>query len=323
MAKEDGLNMELPLESVSDRLRAAREAAGLTRTDIAARTKIAERHLAAIEEGRFGDLASRTYAIGFARNYARALGLDEMLIAREVRDELKASDSAAEGSSVSYFEPGDPSRIPGRSLAWLAALAAVAVIAGAWIFWPAYFGSSADLPALSQERPAPSTPQTRPLQAESSGQVVVTAQVEGIWIRIADETGVQLIQKVMAMGESYALPLTAKGPVLSTARPDALAITIDGKPQPALSNRPEIVRDVPVSAAALLARGTPSPPAAALARTGPRDAPDQPARARTAPPPPGTASPPAPETDSPQAPPMAEEQLLPPAGTTEASTVSD
>ncbi len=56
---------ELPLDPAGVRLRRAREAAGLSRADIAARTKIAERHLASIEEGNFAALASRAYAVGF------------------------------------------------------------------------------------------------------------------------------------------------------------------------------------------------------------------------------------------------------------------
>src|SRR3546814_15183499 len=62
------------------RLRQAGEAAGRSRADIATLTKIAERHLLAIEENRFGDLAARTYAVGFSRAYERALGLDDRKI---------------------------------------------------------------------------------------------------------------------------------------------------------------------------------------------------------------------------------------------------
>ena len=64
-------------QSAGDQLRAAREAAGMSRSDVAAKTRVAERHLEAIEGNRFADLAAPTYAVGFSRAYARAVGLDE------------------------------------------------------------------------------------------------------------------------------------------------------------------------------------------------------------------------------------------------------
>src|SRR3546814_18450267 len=83
----------LPL-TAGGRLRSAREAAGLTRADISSQTKIAERHLCAIEEDRFGDLAARTYAVGFARAYARALGPAAAEMAAAVHTQIDTTDNA-------------------------------------------------------------------------------------------------------------------------------------------------------------------------------------------------------------------------------------
>lgn len=261
MADDAGLNMELPLESVSARLRAAREAAGLSLRDIAARTKIAERHLVAIEAGKFGALASRTYAVGFARTYARVLGLDERAVANDVRDELGAADNAAERNASTYFEPGDPSRIPARSLAWTAALAGFAVVIVVWFVWPSLYSSAIDLPMLTRETPSPAAAPVPDLkQQQSSGLVTLTAREAGIWLKITDEYGTQLVQKEMALGEVFTVPANTKGPRLSTARPDALDLAIDGRVQPRLSDRQEMVREVPIAAADLLARSMTSQP---------------------------------------------------------------
>ena len=43
------------------------------------------RHLTAIEGGEYGGLPSQTYATGFARAYARAIGADEVAITRQLR----------------------------------------------------------------------------------------------------------------------------------------------------------------------------------------------------------------------------------------------
>ena len=57
-------------------LRAAREAAGLSIDDVAQQLKLAPRQVQALEEDDYGRLPGRTFARGFARNYARFIQLD-------------------------------------------------------------------------------------------------------------------------------------------------------------------------------------------------------------------------------------------------------
>lgn len=59
------------------RLRAARQAAGLSLTDVAAQIRINERMIVALEEDDYDALPSATFASGYLRNYARILGLPE------------------------------------------------------------------------------------------------------------------------------------------------------------------------------------------------------------------------------------------------------
>jgi len=84
--------------------------------------------------------------------------------------------------------------------------------------------------------------------------VVFTALASGVWVKFYDAAGTQLMQKQMAAGERYVVPAGAQGPMVWTARPDALAITVGGKAVPPLSATQTTMKDVPVSAAALLAR---------------------------------------------------------------------
>lgn len=58
------------------RLRAAREAAGLSLDQVAQQLKLAPRQVRALEEEDFAQLPGRTFARGFVRNYARLLNLD-------------------------------------------------------------------------------------------------------------------------------------------------------------------------------------------------------------------------------------------------------
>ena len=120
MAESDEGLIELPLDGAGTLLRRAREAAGLQLSDIAARTRIAERHLVSLETGNFAAMASRAYAVGFARSYARALGLDEHAIAQSVRDDLDGQEPSSDRYQPAAFEPGDPARVPSGRIAWIA-----------------------------------------------------------------------------------------------------------------------------------------------------------------------------------------------------------
>jgi hypothetical protein len=89
------------------------------------------------------------------------------------------------------------------------------------------------------------------------GPVVFTALQDRIWVKFYDGAGKQLVQKLLAKGETWTVPDDAVDPKLWTGRPDALGITIGGQAVPRIADKQGIVKDVPVSAAALLARPAP------------------------------------------------------------------
>ena len=255
---EAAAEAELPLESIGSRLRRAREEAGLSLAQLAAETRIGERMLAAIEVGDYAALPGRTYAIGFSRSYAKAVGLSDAEVAAAVRAELAEQAPAEARRPVQTFEPGDPARVPSARLAWLAAgLLVIAVILGI-VFLPGVFAPGGSLPSslpADQLSPAVSTG-AQPAAPAVSGPVVFTALEPKVWVKFIDAQGNQLLQKELAQGESWTVP-SDKGEVLIwTARPDALSITVGGQAVPKLSDLQKTVKDVPVSAAALLARGS-------------------------------------------------------------------
>ena len=63
------------------RLKAAREARGLERKDVAQRLRLDEHVIEALEAGDPARLPARTFVRGYLRNYARLVGLDEALVA--------------------------------------------------------------------------------------------------------------------------------------------------------------------------------------------------------------------------------------------------
>lgn len=277
--REDGPSGVGPL------LRRAREAKGLSLGELATRTRIPMRQLEVIEAGAFSSLPSRTYAIGFARTYARALDLNEGEITAAVRAEL-GDVSEARSVVPGGMEPGDPAKLPSRGLAWAGGIAALLLALGLFAWFSSQFRAGEGAPPLVAE-PEPQIAQRAPATndgtptANAGGTVVFTALTDGIWVRVFEqEGGERFLEKTLTKGESFTVPAAARDPRINTARPDALAVTIDGKPAAPLAARAVVLSAEPVSAAALLART-----AAAASGTAPSGATPQDAAAQTAAPP--------------------------------------
>ncbi len=248
---------------IGAQLRAAREAKGLSLEQVAAETRIPQRHLVSIEGDEFSRLPGRTYAVGFSRTYAKTVGLDPDDVVAMVRAELDAQSD--EGYRPASFEPGDPARVPSRALGWFAAFAVLLLLAGVFFFFRTMFAPAGELPSLLDQQkkavqspavhagaPAVATPSAIP-----TGPVTLTALVQGIWVKVYDSHGKTLFEKLMDRGESFTVPPDAEGPMLWTGRPDALAITIGGQPIPKLADQQTVMKDVPLTAASLVARTNP------------------------------------------------------------------
>jgi cytoskeletal protein RodZ len=257
---------ELPV-GVGEKLRLAREEKGWTLAQVAADTRITQRHLALIEAGDFAALPGRTYSVGFSRTYAKLLGLDESAIAQEVRDELALL--APRDVRALSFEPGDPARVPSARLAWFSALAALILFIGGGVFvWTNFISPEGSLPWLTGDAPKPKPKvAAKPAAPSAAGAVVFTALEQGVWVRFADGEGRQLMQGEMLKGESYTVPSDVAGATVSTVRPTALAITVGGQAVAPLADTDRQLSDVPVTAAALLARPAPGSQPSAAPRT--------------------------------------------------------
>ncbi|HTM19327.1 MAG TPA: DUF4115 domain-containing protein, partial [Kofleriaceae bacterium] len=149
-----------------------------------------------------------------------------------------------------------------RALGWVAGFALLLLLAGGFFFFRSIFSPAGELPSLVEpqqaQRPATARPTAAPAPAAAAnGPVVFTAAVPNIWVKFYDAQGKTLLQKQMALGESFTVPPDAQGPMIWTGRPDALAITVGGRPVPKLADQEQVMKDVPVTAQALLARGQP------------------------------------------------------------------
>jgi cytoskeleton protein RodZ len=246
-------------ERVGDRLRAAREKAGIDLSDIATRTRIPLRHLAAIEAGNYAALPAQTYCIGFVKSYARAVGADEVELTRDLRAELGLESHDKANSHVDY-DAADPARVPSKLLAWTGIGLALLLALGYVLFTRGYFGGSTDTPiAAVEETEDPAVANTTgnavaggPVAA-ATGQVVLTTTGK-VWLRIYDKNNKVLIQKEMAAGETFAIPEGTDTPMIRTRLPHLIKITVGGKEVAPLGTAEKLIKDVGLSAAALAAR---------------------------------------------------------------------
>ncbi|WP_137680982.1 helix-turn-helix domain-containing protein [Aurantiacibacter suaedae] len=258
---------ETPPAGIGAQLRAARKAQGKSLDDMAATTRIATRHIEHLDNGEFDLLPGRIYAIGFAKTYAKEVGLDPEDVADQVRAEMGEEHSDHTNYDAT-FEPGDPARAPGRKLLWFSIFAVALLLAGLFAFARELFAPAADLPSLVEQEQAEEAAQRAAAVAseqvaaetpQATGDVAITAEGEA-WVRIADGEGRVLKEEILAEGDSYTVPADAENPQISTARPDLLTITIGGKPVPKLAEDMRTFIDEPFSAAALLARGEQAQP---------------------------------------------------------------
>jgi len=227
----DGEEIEAEVPTVGERLRAAREEKGLTLEDVAAQTRIPQRHLASIETAEWDNLPAPTYTLGFAKSYASIVGLDRADIGNQLREEMGGQRFAATSSDA--FEPADPARTMPKGLVLGAILAVIVLIAlMSWLNSRSL--DQADEPVANAPEvaaPAQPAPQQAPAAAVSpQGPVVLTATAPA-WIQVTDQ-GKSLFQGELQAGQTYTVPSTATAPVLKAGKPEALTVTVGSTTAP-------------------------------------------------------------------------------------------
>jgi cytoskeletal protein RodZ len=268
MEGEPADNATLFPATVGEKLRAAREAQKLELSEIASRTRIPQRHLEAIENGNYDGLPSVTYAMGFAKSYARAVGADEVALGRQLREEL--SDRPERPAPPPPYDFDERSRVPSSGIAWAGAIVAILVLIGVGLWYGTNLfrgDATVDEPvAIENVIDAGNSAAAAPTPAPIGGQVTLVA-IDTVWLRVTDASGKRLFEKEMAAGERYDVPADADRPRVRTGRPDRLQVLLNGSNVAPLGTGVETV-EAEVSAAALQARGQPGAPVTPPAAPG-------------------------------------------------------
>ena len=273
--------------TVGQRLKEAREAKGLSVEDIAAQTRIPTRHLSSLETSEWDKLPAATYSIGFAKNYAAAVGLDRNEIGEQLRAEMGGSRPAYAQPEV--YEAADPARTMPKGLMISAlGLLVLVVLALTWLNnrslepdEPAAAEANTVAPVANEAPPPPAAP--------AAAQPVVLTATEAVWIEIKDGSAV-LKQGQLAPGERYEVPANAAAPVLTTGKPEALSIAVGPQAAPAIGEPGKTVSGVSLKPADLLRPAAAAAPSAA-AQAPPAAPVQSPPRRRAAPTPAPSAAP--------------------------------
>ena len=249
-----------------DRLRAAREAKGLSLEELASQTRIPLRHLQSLEQGDWSRLPAPTYTIGFAKSYASAVDLDRNEIAEDLRAEM--GGLRPDSSSAEVFQPADPGRTMPKWLV-LAAIGGIIVVVLllSWLNERSLEGGNpptsevASTEQAPQGAPAPATPAQQPQPAPASGLVRLTA-TEPAWIQVKDG-GQTLFEGLLNTGQTYQVPPNATAPLLKAGKPEALRITVGSSVAPPVGPAGRVASNVSLAPADLMRGGTAAAPGAA------------------------------------------------------------
>jgi cytoskeleton protein RodZ len=255
--------------TVGEQLRKAREEKKLSLEDVAAQTRIPQRHLASIETANWDNLPAPTYTIGFAKSYAGAVGLDRVEIGSQLREEMGGQRFAS--SSADVFEPADPRRTMPKGLV-LGAILALIVLIGVmtWLNKRSLDQGNAPQAQAAPQATVPAGPKAAApaatvAPASAQGPVVLTA-IAPAWIQVTDQ-GKTLFEGMLQPGQTYAVPPTAAAPMLKAGKPEALNVTVGGVAAPAVGP-PGKVSKVSLTPSALM-KGPAARTSAPVARAAP------------------------------------------------------
>jgi cytoskeletal protein RodZ len=198
------------MAALGERFRAAREARGLSLSDVAEQIRIRSVYLGAIEDENWTAIGAPVYTRGFLRTYARFLGLDPEEVVEEFNratasGPTHSTSGAAAPASVSRFHETRPRNL--SPLIWIASLVAVALVG--FVFYNEFTlharqaETAAALPSNTSAAPSAGAadgsplPEASPSMAPASlaspaGKTLELRVSKASWIRVAVDGSVSM-----------------------------------------------------------------------------------------------------------------------------------
>jgi cytoskeleton protein RodZ len=185
-------------EAVGAELKGAREALGLTVSEVAHQLKLAPRQVEALEAGRFDELPGGTFVRGMLRNYARLVKLAPEPLLERIAGRLEAPDASR--LAARYRQPVPFSDNTRRSTFVYLGLSLAVLALGGGVAYQWYHEHNAPAELAAVNRPAvkpalaPAAPRAEPKVAPAS----VEAQQVALVPMASSEPEKPQVQKVIA-----------------------------------------------------------------------------------------------------------------------------
>lgn len=211
-----------PWQVLGDCLRQARERRGLSLSDLAAKLRMGEEQLQALEIGDRARLPETVFVIAQARRVADALGVEIKPLLDPLRQEgasFRPAPAASKGSVQS--------RASGNAIRWLGGIALLAglVAAGSWAWQRGFRIPIRAVPTLATQN-TPTTTNNKPAAAPAPTELTLSSQ-EPSWLAVRNGDGKVLYEGTLIGSKTF--PLSGGLQVLA-GRPDLVQVSLGKEP---------------------------------------------------------------------------------------------
>jgi cytoskeleton protein RodZ len=217
--------MEIKAAALGAELRTARQSHGWELPQLAASLRIRQSYLEAIEAGRIGDLPGATYALGFVRAYASALGLPGEEMAKRFRAETALADG--EQPALRFPAPVPQRGVPAGAL-MLLGFAILAGAYGGWYWVTEHRATPVEIVPPIPDRMATETPKPLPspqvaslLPATSAPTATAPGPAPGFTGNSTPASGASTVGAPVAAPGLLPQPPRGAGPVLPGTAPSS------------------------------------------------------------------------------------------------------
>ncbi len=220
------------MSALGERFRAAREARGLTLSDVAEQIRIRSVYLAAIEDEDWDAIGAPVYVRGFLRTYGRYLGLDPEDAVADFNRSLAASASAQAQPASTYYPPSRPL----SPMVWVAGIVAVVLVA---LVIYSYLGlrKNAHGPLAAATGRSPVASQVPLAQASASSGAVAVAKASvpntltlrfasASWVRVTIDGSVR-VEGTFPKGTVKTF--SGKSALIRAGNAGGIDVSLDGK----------------------------------------------------------------------------------------------
>ena len=230
-------------DALGQRIRAAREARGLSLSDVAQQIRIRSVYLAAIEDESWSTIGAPVYIRGFLRTYARFLGLDPEEVVAAFNRTQPAPAQTLPGREAP-LEEDEPRPRRSAALIWIAAVVAVVLIAFV-TYNELTLRRSAPVPAVAvattappSAAPAGATPAPAATPGPSTKSTLALVLSAPSWLRVTVDGNVSM-EGTFPAGTSKTF--RGKNALVRIGNAGGVEIYVDGKDVGKLGKNGDVV----------------------------------------------------------------------------------